>query len=148
MIKKERNILVFKLQKDEFAFDISCVREVLSIQEIHMLSRAPEFVKGMMYFKKHMITVVDLRDKLNIRNVNNLSGMNIIICKIRDFIIGLIVDKVSEVLSLTDENFEPAPVEDDAVSAIARVDKRIITILNLENVLTKEEIRQLSKINK
>jgi purine-binding chemotaxis protein CheW len=130
------------------------VREVLRPQEIHPLPKAPEFIEGIINLRGRIISVIDLRKKLNIRDIEDRPRMRIIICKIKGFIVGLIVDCVSEVVSLSKEDVQPTPAvvsmynETAFISGIARVGERVITLLNLEEVLTKEEVAELSKVKK
>jgi len=150
--KGERQILVFSLANDELGLDISCVREVLRPQEIHPLPQAPDFIEGVINLRGHIIAVIDLRKRLNVKEIEDRSKMRIIVCKIERFIVGLVVNSVSEIITLPEENIGPTPevvsmqIDEDFMSGIARLGERIIVILNLENILTREEITKLSKI--
>lgn len=150
--KEDTQILVFSLVEEELGLDISCVREVLRAQEIHPLPQAPDFIEGVINLRGHIIAVIDLRKRLNVKEIEDRSRMRIIVCKIKRFIVGLVVNSVSEIIALSEENIGPTPevvsmqIEADFMSGIARLGERIIVILNLENILTKEEITRLSKI--
>ena len=150
--KGERQILVFSLVNEELGLDISCVREVLRPQEIHPLPQAPDFIEGVINLRGHIIAVIDLRKRLNVKEIEDRSKMRIIVCKIKRFIVGLVVNSVSEIITLSEENIGPTPevvsmqIEEDFMSGIARLGERIIVILDLENILTREEITRLSKI--
>lgn len=144
-----KNILVFNIMGEELGVDVSLVREVLESQTIHPFPRAPEFIEGVINLRGHIIGVIDLGKKLRLQAAKHNTQMRIIVCKVKRFIVGLIVDGVDEVISVPDENIEPTPevlsiqIEDSFVSAIARVDQRIITLLDLENILAKKEIESL-----
>lgn len=150
----EKKILVFSLQQQELGLSISCVREVLKLQEIHPLPRAPHFIEGVITLRKHIITVFDLRKKLNVPPSGNLALARIIICKVKSFIIGVIVDSVSEVLSLSQKDIQPTPEivsfqkQGNCFSGIARSGERVIAILDLETILTQEEMNNLTEIRK
>lgn len=152
--KGERQILVFSLVNEELGLDISCVREVLRPQEIHPLPQAPDFIEGVINLRGHIIAVIDLRKRLNVKEVEDRSKMRIIVCRLKRFIVGLVVNSVSEIIALSEENIGPTPevvsmqIEADFMSGIARLGERIIVILDLENILTREEITKLSKIEK
>lgn len=148
---EEKKIVVFGLQNTELGLDIACVREVLKPQEIHPLPQAPDFVEGVINLRKHIIAVVDLRKKLHIPPAENKTATRIILCKIRAFIIGIIVDSVTEVLSLAPQEVQPPPAivaQGAPLSGIARVGERVISILDLEKILTVDEINRLSGIKK
>lgn len=150
--REERQILVFSLVNEELGLDISCVREVLRPQEIHPLPRAPDFIEGVINLRGHIIAVIDLGKRLNVRQIEDKPKMRIVVCKIKKFIVGLIVNSLSEIVTLSKEDIEPTPeivsmqIEAGFISGIARLGERIIVILNLETILTKEEITKLSKI--
>lgn len=147
-------ILAFSLLNEELGLDISCVREVLKPQEIHPLPKAPAFIEGVINLRGRIIAVIDLRKRFGIEAAEDRPKMRIIICKIGKFILGLIVDGVSEVVNLSEKDIQPTPeivsmqIENSYVAGIARIGERVITILNLEEILTKEEITKLSKIKK
>jgi purine-binding chemotaxis protein CheW len=151
--KGERQILVFSLMKEELGLDISCVREVLSAQEIHPLPQTPDFIEGVIHVRGHIIAVIDLRKKFNIKDAEDRS-MRIIVCKIKNFIVGLLVNSVSEIISLSNEHIKPTPrvvsmqIETGFISGIARLGERIIVVLNLEDLFTKEEETKLSTMRR
>ncbi len=151
---EERQILIFDLLDEEFALDISCVREVLRFQDIYLLPQAPDFIEGVINLRGHIIAVIDLRKRFNIKIIEDRTKACIMICKIKKFIVGLIVDKVKEVIVLSQENIQPTPavistqIDDCYISGIARIEERVIVILNLEEILTNEEITGLAGIKK
>ena len=77
--KEEMQILVFNLLKQEFGLDISCVREVLRSQEIHPLFDTPEFIEGVINLRRHIIAVIDLRKKFNIKAIESRPKMCIVV---------------------------------------------------------------------
>jgi purine-binding chemotaxis protein CheW len=150
----ERHILVFKLEREEFGVDISCVREVVIPQKVHPLPKAPAFIEGMINLRGHIIALMDLRKRLNMQSKKDSQKVQIIICKIKNLIVGMIVDSVSEVISLSKENIEATPqvisMQEDSnhISGIVRLRERVITLLDLENILTKRETERLSQIKR
>lgn len=150
--KKEREVLVFNLSNEEMGLDISCVREVLKAQKIHPLPKAPGFIEGVINLRGHIIVVIDLRRKFNFPAANDRPNTRIIICSVNKFIVGLMVDGVSGVLSLPEENIEPPPrvismqIENSYIKGIARFGEKVIVLFNLEQIFTKAEINGLSKM--
>lgn len=149
-----RQILVFSLQNEELGLDIEHVREVLKPLEIHPLVQAPDFIAGVVKVRNHIIAVMDLRKKFKLEEAKERTKMRVIVCKIKGFITGLIVDSVSEVLSVPPDDIQPTPgiislqMKDNCFSGIARAGERVISILDLEKVLTNEEIAGLSLLKK
>lgn len=153
-VKEERRlILVFHLANQELGLDISCVREVLKPQEIHPLPQAPDYFAGVINLRGHIIAVVDLRKKFHVQPAEDKALMRVILCKINPFVVGIIVDSVSEVLNLSPRDIHPTPaivarqMPGAYLSSIARVGEgRVISVLDLGRILTEEEITHLSGI--
>jgi purine-binding chemotaxis protein CheW len=154
-VKNEvQRILIFNLAGEDLALDISCVREVLKPQKIHPLQNAPEFIEGLIDLRGHIIVAMDLRKKFNIEPLSDRPLMRIIICVVKSFIVGLIVDSVSEVVNLSDVNIMLAPQAasvrfgDNYVAGIVRLGQRVVTLLDLEKILTTETLEKLSEMRK
>jgi purine-binding chemotaxis protein CheW len=152
--KEERQILVFGLASEELGLDISCVREVLRPQEIYPLPKAPHFIEGLINLRGHIVALIDLGKKLNAKQIENEPNKRIIVCRINKFIVGLTVSSLREIIALSKEDIKPIPevvsmqMETDVISGIARVGERIIPILDLEHILTKKEVTELSTLEK
>jgi purine-binding chemotaxis protein CheW len=150
---EEKKIIMFSLFDESMGIDISYVREILAPVEIHPLPNTPDFIEGVINLRKHIIAVVDLRKKFAVNSkVEKKEDYRIIICKIKDFIIGLIVDSVQGVVSITDTHFETMP---DIISSknskshilgIINIDDNIITILDINYILSQDEKTELSAI--
>jgi purine-binding chemotaxis protein CheW len=149
--KGDRQMLVFNLVKEELGLDISCVREVLAPREIHPLPQTPDFIEGVINLRGHIIAVIDLGKKFNIKGTED-KAKRIIVCKVKNLVVGLLVNSVSEIISLSKEDIKPTPkvvsmqIEEGFISGIARLGERLIAVLNLEKVLTKDEVTSLSNI--
>lgn len=152
--KEERQILVFCLASEEFGLDISCVREVLRPQEIYPLPKTPHFIEGVINLRGHIVALIDLRKRLNTKQVEDEPNKRIIVCRVNKSIVGLTVNSLREIIALSKEDIKPIPevvsmqIEADVISGIAKVGERIIPILNLEHILTKKEVTELSTLEK
>jgi purine-binding chemotaxis protein CheW len=152
--KEEKQILIFGLAGEDLGLDISCVREALKPMKIYPLQNAPDFIEGVINLRGHIIVALNLRKKFNIDSLADISQMRIIICTVKSFIVGLIVDSVSEVVSLSDDNIMLSPQTaslrfgDNYVAGIVRLGERVITLLDLEKILTAETLEKLSETRK
>jgi purine-binding chemotaxis protein CheW len=150
--KEERQILVFGLAGEELGLDISCVREVLRPQEIYPLPKTPHFIEGVINLRGHIVALIDLRKRLNAKQIEDGPNKRIIVCRVNKFIVGLTVNSLREIIALSKEDIKPTPevvsmqIEADVISGIAKVGERIIPILNLEHILTKKEVTELSTL--
>lgn len=143
-------VLTFNLGQEIMGLDISCVREVIKPQEIHPLPQAPEFIEGVIDLRDHIIAVMDLRKKLEFKVKEERPKMRIIICRVKKFVIGLLVDSIIEVISLSKGQLQPEPevvsgrVKDSYILGIAKGVEKVIFILDLEKILSEEEADRLS----
>jgi purine-binding chemotaxis protein CheW len=152
--KEDKQILVFHVASEELGLDISCVREVLRPQEITPLPKAPPFIEGVINLRGHIVALIDLRKRLTAKEIGDETAKRIIVCRVNRFIVGLTVNSLKEIIALSKEDIKPLPevvsmqMETDMLLGIARVGERIIPILNLEHILTKKEINELSTIER
>jgi purine-binding chemotaxis protein CheW len=150
--KEDRHILVFRSGSQEFGLDISCVREVLRLQEVCPLPRTPDFIEGVINLRGQIIALVDLAKKLNGKIREEESKKRIIVCRVNGSIVGLLVAGLREMIALPEDEIAPTPevvamdLETNVLSGIARMEGRIIPILNLGHILTKKEAAELAKL--
>ena len=137
-----RQFLVFRLDDEEFGVDI---RKITTIVEKSMsitrVPNTPDFIKGVINLRGEIIPVIDSRIKFGMPPVSYEEDARIIIIKLEDIIAGIIVEQVAEVIELNEENIENAAniggsLSMDYISGIGKTDGRIVTILNLEKLIS------------
>jgi purine-binding chemotaxis protein CheW len=150
--REARQILVFLSANQEFGLDISCVREVLRPQQICPLPKTPSFIDGVIHLRGRIVALVDLGKRLHPHQAGGEPNSRIIVCKGKSFIIGLRVNALREIIALSEDEIEATPavvsmhLEADLISGIAKVGERIIPILDLGRLLTKQEVTELSTL--
>jgi len=142
--------LTFSVGKEDYGIEIKHVTEIIGIQEITEIPELPGYVKGIINLRGKIIPVMDvrLRFKKEPREYNDRTC--IIVIDIRDISIGLIVDNVSEVLSIVDENVVPPPdirtgFHNRYVRGIGKVGSEVKLLLDCDKLLNDEEIDALSE---
>src|SRR4030043_2000805 len=147
--KEERQILVFSVANEELGLDISFVLEVLRPQEIFPIPKTPHFIEGVINLRGHIVVLIDLRKRLHTKPINDDPNKRIIVCRVNKFIVGLTVNSLKEIITLSKEDVKPIPevvsmqMETEVISGLAKMGKRIIPILDLEHILTKKEVAEL-----
>lgn len=101
--------LTFLLGKEVYAIEIKFVIEIIGIQPITELPESPAYVKGIINLRGKIIPVMDVRLRFKKKPVEYNDRTCIIVVEVQDISVGLIVDNVSEVLSITDEDIVPPP---------------------------------------
>ena len=118
--------------------------------EIVDIPNTPAFIAGVINLRGNIICVIDLRKQFKFKD-KNTDDTRIIIVRIQKMVVGLIVDKVHEVIKVPKSSIDPVPpilniqIPNNCLVGIAKVDDRIITLLNLENILSNEQLKILTE---
>lgn len=137
------HLATFFLAGEEYGIDVRLVQEIIRVAEITQVPRAPESIKGVINLRGRIIPVVDLKRKLNLGAVEVARQARIVVVKVRDRLIGLLVDGASQVLRVPVSTIEAAPeevVEIDAnyIRGVAKLEKRLIILVDLFKILGLE----------
>lgn len=140
----EQQLVVFDLALESYGVDISAVREIIRLQEITQVPRTPEFVEGVINLRGKVIPVIDLRRRFGLTVGEENKDNRIVVVDIGGQDIGVIVDAVTEVLRISSELVEPpssliTTSESGYLLGIAKLDGRMIILLDLQEVLSEVE---------
>ncbi len=141
----------FKLGKEEFGVDILKVQEINRMLEITEMPNSPEFVEGIVNLRGRIIPIVYLKKRLNMELKKHDSSTRIIVVEVEGQTIGFVVDEVSEVLRIESKIIEPAPpivggLRSDYIIGVAKLEDRLLILLDLNKVLSVEEKEALSNV--
>jgi purine-binding chemotaxis protein CheW len=141
--------LTFSLGKETYGIEIKYVTEIIGIQAITEIPELPEYVKGIINLRGKIIPVMDvrLRFKKEPRAYNDRTC--VIVIDIKDISIGLIVDSVSEVLSIPEQDIVEPPQMNKGfnnryIKRIGKVGNDVKLLLDCEKLLTEDELENLS----
>ena len=149
-MQTEKQLVVFDLASAAYGVDIGAVREIIRMQNITSVPRTPSFVEGVINLRGKVIPVVDIRKKFDLPIAEENEETRIVVVDIGGQDIGVIVDAVTEVLRIAADSVE-APstfiktADSNYLMGIAKVDDRLITLLDLERVLSDEERIELQE---
>lgn len=151
---KEMQVVVFRLGKEEFGVGIDQIKEINRLTEITHLPKAPSFVEGIINLRGQVVMVIDLSKRLDLPVVEYDDRARIIIVETGKTSMGLIVDSVSEALRFSMEQFEEttnfvnSQVNTQFLRGVAKLsDKRLLLILDLLKVLSRQEISELEAVS-
>lgn len=144
----EYQLVVFELGTERFGVDISAVESIMKMQSITRIPHAPSFVEGITNLRGSVLPIIDLRKRFGIDQTETSNNTRIVIVAFGGIKVGMIVDGVSEVLTITDDVIEPPPpmvstVDTSFITGIAKVDTRLIILLDLGKVLSMDEVALL-----
>lgn len=146
----EKQLVVFDLASESYGVDIGAVREIIRMQEITRVPRTPEFVEGVINLRGKVIPVVDLRKRFGVMVAEETKDNRIVVVDIGGQDIGVIVDAVTEVLRIPSSAIEPpssviTSTDSEYLLGIAKLDDKMIILLELESVLSDNERDILSQ---
>ncbi|HPI94285.1 MAG TPA: chemotaxis protein CheW [Deltaproteobacteria bacterium] len=153
-ISETRQYLSFKLDEEDFALDISKVREVLDFTKITKVPQTPVFMKGVINLRGAVVPVVDLNRKFGIKETQKTVNTRIIIGEVdidgEHTILGVLADSVHEVMELDPEHIDPAPrigtrMNTEFLDGMGKRDQEFVMILNIDKVFSAEELAMVSR---
>jgi purine-binding chemotaxis protein CheW len=133
--------VVFRLGKEEYAFDITAVKEIRDLEQVAKVHRSPSYIEGVMNLRGKLVTVVDLRRRLSIEAKAHDELSKIVVVEAPDAPVGFLVDEVTEVIKVGAGEIESAPayvasgLEAEYVKGIAKMGERLITIIDPVKIL-------------
>ena len=141
----EHQLVVFDLANEHYGVDIAAVEGIIKLQAITVVPHTPAFVEGVTNLRGEVLPVIDLRKRFGLP-ADNTRGKDtrIVTVEIDGKKVGMVVDAVSEVLRVSDEAIEPpspivTTVDSAFIRGIAKVDERLIILIDLSKVLSNEE---------
>lgn len=146
---KTGKYLTFSLAEEEYGLVILKVKEIIGMMPITSVPRTPEFVKGVINLRGKVIPVVDLRLKFSMNSIPYSDRTCIIVVEIevasQTVLIGIVVDSVSEVLNIKEEEIEDSPafgckLDTDYILGMAKMEGGVKILLDIDKVLSAEEI--------
>jgi purine-binding chemotaxis protein CheW len=146
----DNQVVVFKLDDEEFAVPITSIQEIVRIpDELIRVPKAPAFLEGVINLRGIVLPVVDLRTRLEIEAAERSERQRIVVFLIHGVRTGFIVDQVTEVLRLPDGCVEPSPKiseeHGELFSGMAnlRDSKRMIQLINPDTLIDQESAEEL-----
>ncbi len=145
ILAKEGKHLTFALAQEEYGLEILDVREIIGLMEITCVPKVPSYVKGVINLRGKVIPVIDLRLKFGMPKVDYTNETCIIVLNVNGSMMGIIVDKVCEVLDIAQENIEPAPTfggktKSDFITGMGKIGDKVKILLNISKVLATDVV--------
>ncbi|HVO12291.1 MAG TPA: chemotaxis protein CheW [Vicinamibacteria bacterium] len=142
-VEATEHLVTFFLDREEYGVDVRQVQEIRRLTEITTVPRAPEFVRGVINLRGRILPVLDLKRKLGLGQVEGDRATRIVVVRVRDRLLGLLVDGASQVPKIPLSRIEAAPEEvvergGDYIRGVAKLDDRLIILVDLERLLAHE----------
>lgn len=148
----DTQLVTFNLGKEEFAVPILQIQEINRLVDITRVPKSPDFVEGVINLRGKVIPIIDLRKRFSLPQSDLGKYARIVVVNMDGRMVGLIVDSVSEVLRLPNDAIEPPPpvvagIGSEYIKGLGKLEGRLLILLDLSKILTKEEKRELVEVN-
>ena len=145
-----REVLVFVLGAEEYGVDILKVQEIRSYEKVTPIPSAPAYLKGVVNLRGIIVPVIDLRIKFGMADPRYDSFTVVVILRLAERVIGIVVDGVSDVVQLGENDVKAAPhlgsiVDGTFLAGLATKDDRMILLLDIEKFLSSGELDLVSR---
>jgi purine-binding chemotaxis protein CheW len=139
-----RELIAFRIGDQEFTVNIMAVREIRGWTPATPMPHTPAYMMGVINLRGAVLPIVDLSARLGMKPAEPSARHVIIVAQIRDKIVGLLVDAVSDILTITDDAIQPTPeVASDLERSFARgiiaIESRMICLVELEAIFPESE---------
>jgi purine-binding chemotaxis protein CheW len=144
----EKQLVIFELSGEHYGVDIASVESIIKMQRITAVPHAPEFVEGVTNLRGKILPVIDLHKRFGMPVQEVGKDNRIIVVAMQNLEIGIMVDAVSEVITIQSDVVEPPPsiistVDTAFITGIAKFNQRLIILLDLEQVLSFDQKAEL-----
>jgi len=149
MAETYEKLLTFSLGSEGYGVSILKVKEIIGMMDITPVPRTPEFIKGILNLRGKIIPIMDLRIKFGMATQEYNERTCIIVAEVAikgvQKLLGVVVDMVSEVVTISDEHIEPPPeygtnLDHNSILGIGKIKDRVIIILDIDQVFVCEEV--------
>lgn len=143
--------LAFTLGSEEYGIDIQKVQELRGYDSVTHLANAPEFIKGVVNLRGIIVPIVDMRIKFNLGTPSYDQFTVVIVLNLASRVFGLVVDSVSDVITLNHEQVKPPPEMGSAVSVdyllgLGALEQRMLILVDIERLMSSAEIGLIDQL--
>ncbi len=143
--EENRELLTFTLGNEEYGIDILKVQEIRGYDAVTSIANAPEFIKGVINLRGIIVPIVDMRIKFNLGKVDYDDTTVVVILNVVNRVVGMVVDGVSDVISLKATEIKPAPefgsgLDTKYLQGLGTVGTRMIILVDIEKLVSSRDM--------
>ncbi len=149
---ERQEFLTFTLGKEEYGIEILKVQEIRSYEAVTTIANAPEFIKGVVNLRGTIVPIVDMRIKFNLGTPEYTDFTVVIILNVAGRVVGMVVDSVSDVISLAPEQIRPTPdfstsFDVKYITGLGTVDKRMLILVDIEKLMSASDMALMDSVH-
>ena len=143
--------LAFTLGQEEYGIDILKVQELRGYEAVTHIANAPEFIKGVVNLRGIIVPIIDMRIKFNLGDPTYDQFTVVIILNISGRVVGMVVDSVSDVIALKQDQIKPPPemgtaFNTDYLIGLGTIDERMLILVDIDKLMSGAEMGMITKI--
>ena len=150
----EMQLVVYHLGNEEYGVEVKQVREIIRMETVTIIPKAPFYIEGVINLRGQVTTVINMRTKFDLEDVEADQHTRIIVAELGDLIVGMTVDSVTEVMRVPRSSIEPTPTvvtsggDSDCLKGVCKLDNRLLILMDLSKVLSEDELGEVNQISK
>jgi len=155
----QNQYLTFLLGDEEYGVDILRVQEIRGWDSVTTIPNAPAFIKGVINLRGTIVSILDLRERFGIESVEYNDLTVVVVLRVKgaegdkERIMGVVVDAVSEVYHISEEELKDAPdlgyaINMDYMKGMATIDEKMIIVLDIDHLMSLKDIDEMEKSGK
>ncbi|MDM0021328.1 chemotaxis protein CheW [Variovorax saccharolyticus] len=142
---KPLEFLSFTLGEEEYGIDIQKVQELRGYDAVTRIANAPEYIKGVVNLRGIIVPIIDMRIKFALGTPSYDQFTVVIVLNIGGRVVGMVVDSVSDVITLTAEQIKPAPamgsvLDTDYLIGLGTLDERMLILVDIDRLMSSDEM--------
>ena len=140
-----RELLTFTLGEESYGIDILKVQEIRGYETVTRIANTPDFIKGVINLRGHIVPIVDLRIKLGLGEAKYDKGTVVIILNVVKRVVGVVVDSVSDVITIPVSSVNPAPefgsmLGTQYILGLATIEGKMLIVIDIEGLIGSREM--------
>ncbi len=144
-------VLAFTLGKEEYGIDLLKVQEIRGYDAVTRIANVPDFIKGVINLRGIIVPIIDMRIKFTLGTPTYDQFTVVIILNIGSRVIGMVVDSVSDVITLSAEQIKPAPEMGTALNTeyligLGTIDERMLILVDIDCLMSSNEIGLIEQL--
>jgi purine-binding chemotaxis protein CheW len=141
----KRELLTFTLGAESYGLDILKVQEIRGYESPTRIANTPDFIKGVINLRGHIVPIVDLRVKLSLGEASFDASTVVIILNVLGRVVGVVVDGVSDVIAIESEAIQPAPefgsvLDTQYIQGLATVEGQLLILVDIEKLMGSRDM--------
>jgi purine-binding chemotaxis protein CheW len=143
-------VVTFTLGKEEYGIDIQRVQELRGYDAVTRIANAPDYIKGVVNLRGIIVPVIDMRIRFNLGDPTYDQFTVVIVLNIRGRVMGMVVDSVSDVITLNADQIKPPPemgaaLDTDYLIGLGTLDERMLILVDIDKLMSSDDMGLVEK---